>query len=52
METIYWVNGKPLKWTELIELAWKHGYENDGLSRTSEAARVLRECGMEVEEKP
>ncbi len=50
-EKKYLVNGDPVTWQRLIELAKAYGYESaDGIYTTSEAAHVLREeAGATVE---
>ena len=49
----YYLDGKAVRFTALIDFAKKHyGYQTDGFYCTSEAARILRENGHEVSDRP
>lgn len=48
-EKQYTIDGEPVSWTELIELADRYGgFEDRAFKTTSEAAKILREQGHEV----
>ena len=49
----YLLDGEPVSFTEIIYAARARGYEpDDGIYKTSEAARILRTWGFTVEEGP
>lgn len=52
MGSVYWVNGKPMRWTTLIELAEEKGckWMDDTFRSTEEATGFLRGLGYNVSE--